>query len=259
MKNKLLLLIYVITSIVSISYAETIETIDSSTFESDTTYIINKYVELENLENYLDEKTGFWDIYGNAVIALFTVLISTIGAYFIAKKQVYENSKSIQLQVRANNISSARIKWINELRPLMANFLLSSATLKRSSKLLSKYKDDDGELNLLNIEDVEEKKQAEKVFEKLNSSYADADKIYASIRLFLNPVEDLHSNFINKVDAFLQQILNQFLNTEGSDGFEEESISGYQLELLAQEILKEAWEQAKTETGFYKENQNLEQ
>lgn len=250
---RILLLLFTVF-MVQDTNATSIEIIDSNTIKNDTAYVIHKYVELEDVASYLANKSGGWEEYGNGIIALLTVLISSTAAYFIARYQIKKNSRVIQLQVRANSIAAARIKWVNELRPFMADFVLLSAELKRISKLLSKYKDDDGELNLLRIEDEGEKETANRALKKLNLAYEEAFKINASIRLFLNPNEPLHSNFIEKVEGFLLQVLTEFINEENNAVEDEVEISEYQLEILAQEILKDAWEQAKTETGFYKNN-----
>lgn len=253
----LFLLTLLLTSISVFSFAESIEIIDSSTFKDDTTYIINRYVELDNLESYLDEKTGFWDNYGNGIIALFTVLISTIGAYFIAKKQIHENSKAIQLQVRANNISSARIKWVNELRLLMAEFIMLLNELMLITEGLAEFKTDEGKINLDQIKPDHKRNFAKMKMDELFPKFMQIQKTFSAIKLYLNLNEEKHVEFINSCRVYLTRENSFILSKKVDETNYNQEVSKSQLEKSAQEILKDAWEQAKTETGYYQSDQSI--
>jgi len=106
---RILLLLFTVF-MVQDTNATSIEIIDSNSIKNDTAYVIHKYVELEDVASYLANKSGGWEEYGNGIIALLTVLISSTAAYFIARYQIKKNSRVIQLQVRANSIAAAKIK-----------------------------------------------------------------------------------------------------------------------------------------------------
>lgn len=99
-------------------------------------------IEIKNADKIFKQKEeDWWDKYSNAIIALFTVIGSAYISYKIAsqqtklgkeqleltKKQMEENYRVAMAQVRANNISAARIEWIQKLRPLLAEIISISS------------------------------------------------------------------------------------------------------------------------------------
>lgn len=191
-----------------------------------------------------------------SIIALATVVISAYTSYLIAKKQI-KNSKENQSeqigaqlaiaqdqlivskqqidqtakntleQVRANNISNARITWLNELRKLLVEFLSSCTVYLECILSENKYKALDEKVPVDLLREIDKAKD-------------DSRKYLASILLFLNPEDKLHKE--------LELLLLEFLRNDTEPN---KDIYGELLERIitkARELLKETWEQAKNET-----------
>jgi hypothetical protein len=194
-----------------------------------------------------------------SVIAILVVLISTGGAVFIgkkqintqaknakeqlksqeaqakenlkiARKQIQETSKMTLAQVRANNISQARINWMQDLRNEITNFNGEVA-------LINFYLQDVVEFN-----EKGEKTKAEKLYNNQIERIKNARQFAFKIKLFLNTKEDNHKKLEKLIDQYFKEALENY-STVTSDF---NTITNDIL-ITSRTILKEVWEQAKNE------------
>jgi len=194
-----------------------------------------------------------------SLIAIIVVIISTGGAIYLgirqikiqttnseeqirsqeaqaqdnlrmAREQIQETSKMTLAQVRANNVSQARINWIQDLR-----------------NELSQY---NGEVAIINyyLQDVVDltakgdKTNAEKVYNEQVERIKNARQYAFKIKLFLNMDENDHKKLEELIDKYYKTALETY-STVKSDF---NSISDEILD-ISRKILKNAWEQAKNE------------
>lgn len=195
------------------------------------------------------EQSNF-DKFSPIIIALITVLGSAYISYKIAnnqtklakeqlelaKKQMEENYRVAIAQVKANNISAARIEWIQNLRPLLAK-IISIAT--KLSEFIEDYD------NLIKKGKTSElsKEEREETIKLLNDStqlLEDYENVLNQIKLFLNLEEDNHADLVEALDTFLFNQWNKAKNKSIKNDIDEEDLID-----KSRLVLKEAWEQAK--------------
>ena len=118
----------------------------------DTTYLM-----IDKGQEIFQQKSEWWNSPG--FVALITVIISGIIGFLtskyitqksiqiqinlgekqidLAKSQLLEQSKMTIESIRANNISNARINWIEELRPLMGKLISDTSIFEFELNRLS--------------------------------------------------------------------------------------------------------------------------
>lgn len=213
----------------------------------------------DKLAQKLNNKGSVWADLFPSLIAILVVIISTGGAMLIgirqikaqttnaeeqirsqesqaqdnlriAREQIQETSKMTLAQVRANNISQARINWIQDLR-----------------SELSKY---NGEVAIINfyLQEVIELKESNKKVEAKIIYNNQIDKIknarqYAfKIKLFLNKKEIDHIELERLIDKYYETALEDYKTIKSDYSKISDDILN-----ISRKILKDAWEQAKNE------------
>ncbi len=213
----------------------------------------------EKLTNRLQKNDSIWPDILPSLIAIFVVLISTGGAIFIgvrqirtqttnaeeqirsqeaqaqdnlqvAREQIQETSRMTLAQVRANNISQARINWIQDLRNELSQF--------------------NGEVAIINfyLHDVVEltkegnKKKAEELYNQQVERIKTARQLAFKIKLFLNKGETDHK----KLEVLINDYYTSALETFSKVKSDFNKVSNDILD-ISRKILKDAWEQAKNE------------
>ena len=101
------------------------------------------------------------------------------------------------LQINTNNITNARIKWLETFKQILSDFFSESMILQLKDGVTKGIKSDTGpQLRLQNIND------------RLTESYFEHLKVlvmkYYLIKLNLNPNEDIHQ----KLDLLLEEYMN---------------------------------------------------
>lgn len=238
-------------------------------------------IELKDAEKLLEElKNNGFKEYLPSVIAMITIIISSIVAYKIAvnqnskqedinrkqidaqlaiaqdqleqgrqqitaqiqiaqdqltqsRNEMQENSRITLAQVRANNISAARIEWIQKLRPLLAELISKTSDFDQLYTSFDK-------LLLLEKPNNNQKQQAIELSNKLDDTANACDTLWNQILLFLNRNEKEHQDLIASVEQLSENIANKIDNKPfGREVTEEELID------RSRAVLKTAWEQAK--------------
>ena len=220
--------------------------------KSKTDSLIIYVSQIEELAKSLNNGSKNWL---PSVIALLVVLISTSGAVFIGKKQIkiqasiadeqlksqesqaqdnlsqareqiHETSKMTLAQVRANNISQARINWMQELRNEITNFNGNVALIKfKLQEVLDSNKED-------------RKEEEKEFYNKQINLVKNARQSAFKIKLFLNVEEDCHKKLEELIDKYFEIALDtkSDFNKIADDILKVSRI-----------ILKNVWEQAKHE------------
>lgn len=232
--------------------------ISSDAFGSIDTFKIKEptVLEIKDGKEIFQTKSDPIEKYMGGIIALVTVIGSAFISYKIArhqtKKQEEINEKQIETQieiakqqldlnnrqlaeqsriaiesVRANNISNARINWIEELRPILGKLISDTSIFEFELKRRLKNSP---------------KKQLE-IGEPIYQKFADLNLAYNEVKLFLNHDEEDHLKFIQLVDKYIANSI------EIASGLQENpnEINEDILVTAARKILKNTWEQAKNE------------
>lgn len=186
-------------------------------------------IELEDAKTiFKEKKSDFWDKYSNGLIAAITVIVS-LG---ISVWQAYNSHK----HTKANIIAEARIEWIQKLRPHIGD-LISEVSLFSTNFREFNINYIDSETKEIRT-DLQEKEYKESEAELALQVYK-ITKTFDQVKLFLNPKEDRHKDFINSVEDFLyKSVVIDNLKIDNIENFEDDLI------LKAQIILKHAWLQA---------------
>lgn len=152
-------------------------------------------------------------------------------------------------QIRANNITNARIKWLENLKQLVSDFF-SECTI-----LILKEGVSDAINKRRELAPTDPTVQA--YYDKINESIIDHLKIIESkhdlIKLNLNPKEDLHLKFEKLLDGYMD-LLNKIPSLKSKPEFGElskkMSLHSDTLILLSRFIIKLEWE--KTKRSFFR-------
>ena len=210
-------------------------------------------IELKDAKSIFLDSTDWPTIVIPSTIAIITVIISSILTNKIARKQlslsqkqIKEQSRSTLQSIRANNISNARIEWIQKLRPLMGKLITESGHL---DSLMTEIKEDyfdektnHWRANLSKQEENDLNLRQENVFIKIREIVV----TFNEIKLFLNHEEAIHKEFIQNVDLYVKNVLS-FNNSKTPI----EKVNEEILISSGRKILKHAWEQAKTDVSSY--------
>lgn len=223
---------------------------------SKTDSLVVSVSKMDELTNSLNKESNNWT---PSLIALLVVLISTGGAVFIgirqiknqainaeeqlksqesqaqdnlsiAREQIQETSKMSLAQVRANNISQARINWMQDLRNEITNFNGEVA-------LINFYLKD-----VVDFNEKGEKEEAEKLYNKQADRIKSARQYAFKIKLFLSIKEDNHKKLEELIDQYYKEALDDYSSVKSDFN----SISN-EILIVSRKILKEVWEQAKNE------------
>lgn len=213
----------------------------------------------EKLTQSFDKDNSIWKYILPSIIAIFVVLISTGGAIWhgrrqicaqtsnaeeqirsqeaqaqdqlrVAREQIQETSKMTLAQVRANNISQARINWIQDLRNELSQFngevAIINFYLRDVVKLTEKGK----------------KENAEQLYNDQVERIKNARKYAFKIKLFLNKGENDHKELERLIDEYYKVALENYSTVKSDFNIISDDILD-----ISRKILKDAWEQAKNE------------
>ena len=228
--------------------------------KSDSLSISAKH--FEKLTQTLDKKDSVWGLILPSVIAILVVIISTLGASWqgrrqiraqtanaeaqirsqeaqaqdnlrVAREQIQETSRMTLAQVRANNISQARINWIQDLRSELSRYIGEVA-------IINFYLQEVIELNK-----NRKKEEAKELYNAQIDRIKEARQYAFKIKLFLNKGESDHSKLESLIDNYFKTALDDYSTVKSNFN----TISNDILD-ISRKILKDAWEQAKSE-GTY--------
>lgn len=218
--------------------------------------LVISFYEFEEIKQLLQNNRNEWV---PSLIAILVVLISTGGALLIGKKQIknqiknaeeqlrsqelqaqenlkmareqlQETSKITLTQVRANNISQARINWMQDFRNEITNFNGEVA-------IINFYLQDVIDL-LKNDQDKEAKDLYNNQIERIKT----ARKYAYKVKLFLNVAEKNHKKLEELIDKYIEEALENPSSVKSDFN----NISN-EILIVSRKILKEVWEQAKNE------------
>ncbi len=136
-------------------------------------------------------------------------------------------------QVKANIISSARIKWCQDLRKTLALFLAETAHLNvHLRELSSDYTGNN-------------KEEGKELYKKQYSNFRKVIEYSNQIKLFLNKKEIEHKKLYDLIDEYYEKSIDpeEFHNIDKLDIIETQIVE------ISQVIIKQAWEDAKTFKG----------
>lgn len=155
-------------------------------------------------------------------------------------------------QIRSNNITNARIKWLDNLKTLISDFFSECADLIIKENISNEINE------RRKSEPINERMEAQ--LNRINESLLDHFKMINSkhdlIKLNLNPKEELHQKFESLFDAYMA-LLNKIptsKNTYEELGVLIKKMDTYSdvLILLTRYILKLEWEKTKRSYFFRK-------
>ncbi|NTS43023.1 hypothetical protein HRG84_19205 [Flavisolibacter sp. BT320] len=244
----------------------------------DTTIL--KVAKLEEI--FKKSESSWWEKWMPSVIALLTVLISSTIAYKvgaknasvqaanaekqsktqlavaadqldISRQQIEQTARNTIEQVRANNLTQARLEWIKSIRPLLSELL---PNIFQARVLIEQYQQKSEELKNLREESYLEfprNERREVQIEKLELALETMEKEVVSLRfkieekrnqilLFLNPDFPTHVK--------LEESLNHFFNyISDIDEMNLRDIQEESDEIIkeARLVLSEAWNLADKE------------
>lgn len=220
-------------------------------------------LEIKDSETiFKKEKSDWWEKYSSGLIALLTIIISARISYKLAsneskkqeeitrqqinaqlaiaqdqiaqnREQMQESSRITLLQVRNNNISAARIEWIQKLRPLLAELISKTSDFDNSFSELDK-------LIEIKTPTNDDRIKVVKLQEKLEKNADDCDNLWNQILLFLNKNEKEHQELITSFSQLSENIGNKIDSKPLIREVTEEELID-----KAKAVLKTAWEQAK--------------
>ena len=147
-------------------------------------------------------------------------------------------------QIRSNNITNARIKWLENLKQIISDFFSECAILQLKWGLLQRI-DEESKLTTTN-------QNIQSFYDKINDSIIDNLKIIESkhdlIKLNLNPKENLHLKFENILDIYMR-IIDEIPSNKNLEKYEGlvKGLAAYSetLKLLIRYIMKLEWEKTK--------------
>jgi hypothetical protein len=151
----------------------------------------------------------------------------------VAREQIHETSKMTLAQVRANNISQARINWVQDLRTSLSAFI--------------------GEVAIAGFHFDQVKKTAETNLTEAKDHISKLTDRVKAIREYAFKVKLFLSNNPKEVDHIqLEKLIDEFMiasTTGKKDGTDLNKLA-HDILKVSKKILKEAWEQAKNESSI---------
>lgn len=218
------------------------------------------FSDLERIEEDLRSKGSWFEKFLPAIIAFFTVAISSWVSILVASRQIKKDvnvateqlrsqealsseqlrlskeqlEKTIQSsmdQVKANNILQARITWIQDLRNSVSEYFAIVIPLA--------YK-------LIPISELIENGNtalARADYNALISEVGQARKYSSKVKLFLTSNNDEHNRLLEILNE-LEEVVIQNIPSSGYRSRIDNLIG--KLETESRKILKDTWEQAKS-------------
>lgn len=210
--------------------------------------------QLDELINSVKQNNSGWKDILSLIIALIAVIISAWSVYNsrkqinaqirnaeeqlrsqeaqsqeqlrLAREQIQETSKMTLDQVRANNVSQARINWVQDLRTVLSELIgeVAVMTFYLDSKFVLTKDEEDPRVYR----------------NKLLGHIKKAQELSFKVKLFLSSKEDNHKILDKLLDNFLSSLTTEKPSAE---------FTNLSMEILitSRLVLKEAWEQAKNE------------
>lgn len=252
-----------------------IHVVDSLKKQNASSSLKISFSDLNELKSLLKKETSILDFIPS-LIAILVVIISTYGAYLIGIKQLKKQEEASKeqiktqqsiandqleqaryqieatsimtlTQVRANNISQARINWIENLRDNLSKYM--------------------GEVTLINYnlqQVINEKKKgnedrAKQIYNDTAEIIKNARVFATKVRLYLNTNRDnsqhndIDHNKLEKASELFMEKATNYHSVNNDADFD--TISEELIE-TAKRVLKQAWEQAKKEGSTLNEIKN---
>ncbi|WP_167618546.1 hypothetical protein [Maribellus sediminis] len=237
---------------------QTIKVISQKPYNTKDSILIS-IDNLEKLSNSLEKRKKPINDILPSIIAILVVLISTGGAIYIgirqikiqttnseeqirsqeaqaqdnlrvAREQIEETSKMTLAQVRANNISQARINWIQDLRSDLSQYNGEVA-------IINFYLQD-----VIDLNEKGERIKAEQLYNEQIERIKEARQFAFKIKLFLNKNEPDHMKLEHLIDKYYETALDNYETIKSNYNRISDDILD-----ISRKILKDAWEQAKNE------------
>lgn len=216
------------------------------------------YISVEKIDEFISSNSG-QDNFTPSLIALIVVLISTSGAVFIgikqikiqknvaeenlksqesqaldnlelAREQIRETSKMTLSQVRANNISQARINWMQDFRNEITRYNGEVA-------MINFYLQD-----VIDLIESGKKDQAKTLYNDQIERIKNARQYAFKIKLFLNTKENTHKELEDLINEYYKSALEDYKSVKNDFNDISDKIL-----VVSRKILKDVWEQAKNE------------
>lgn len=215
-KNKVVL--FFILSFVQFSYAEKVQHID---------------INVKNLKEFQQEKQDLWDKYSSGIIAALTIFAS-LGISVWQARVSQRHSKALI-------ISEARIKWIEELRPLLSKLIYLISEIESVFKNLEPFIDFKKEEIKENL-NVEQKKEVDEIEKNSLGLFSDYTQTFNQVKLLLNPKVKEHKDLIDSMDNYIKNVVKEMKDKKFKNDLKVD-----QLIENSQIVLRKAWGQAKNE------------
>ncbi len=234
-----------------------IDSLSNVILRTDTT---NKktILEIKDADKIFGDKNDWWDKLSPALIALLTIVLSSVGAYKIAiytsKEQrdltMRQNSSQIAIateqmksnhtvaiaQVKANNISSANILWIQNLRTLLSEMIHKLSIMEEILEPLKNYRKKENKNEITTAE----RKELLETVDKFEILFETLAPQFNQIKLYLDDQNIEQADLITGLNSYLNNALIRSLGKEVEiEITEDELINKSRL------VLKKAWEQVK--------------
>lgn len=219
------------------------------------------FSDIERVEEVLKLKDSWFEKFLPAIIAFLTVAVSSWVSILVASRQIKKDvdvateqlrsqealaseqlslgkeqlEKTIQssmAQVRANNILQARITWIQDLRNGVSEYF--AVVIPLAYKLIP--------ISQLIING--EKAQARTEYDLLISEVGQARKFSSKVKLFLTSGNNEHTRLLEILNELEDVVIKNIPSAEYEARID--TLIG-NLESESRKILKETWEQAKSE------------
>ena len=218
---RVVLLLFLFVSFLSFSKTDSLSVTD------------NTLLEIKNGKEIFNPESDWWDKYSSGAIAAITVFLSLWISVRQGRRTLKHN--------KANSISEARIKWIQELRPLLGKLIWEATLLSAELKKLGKHYDSETKKIKEDLSEGE-RKYIDESLAKAEAKKDEFELTFNQIKLFLKRDEPDHRELMVSVDSYWENAKreireNDFVNEISSD----------QLIEKARTVLINAWEQAKAE------------
>lgn len=202
-------------------------------------------------EIFKKSEQGWFEKYIASIIALTTVAVSSGVAMYvgirnsrtqlaiaaeqmqITRNQIEQNTRNTLAQIRSNNISKARIEWIESLRPILSDLFVNTFEAWHNLKQLLDAKTKNNQQATINFF---------KTYETL------AFKIQSQknqVELYLNPANETHQKLIQSMEEYINAFLDANNTIPDADMYK---LSGAVID-NSRAVLKAAWEKAKSEVN----------
>ncbi len=189
--------------------------------------------KINNLKDLRQDKPDFWDKYSSGLIAALTVFAS-LGISVWQARVSQRHSKAL-------SISDARIKWIEELRPLLSKLIYLTSEIGSTFQKLEPYLDfKNYELKENLTED--QKIQYNEIEKNSQGLLSDYIQTFNQVKLLLNPNVKEHNELIESMQQYIKNVILEMKNKKFKNKLKED-----ELIVKSQIILQKAWEQVKNE------------